>query len=227
LLESPHFVAFFRLLTYAEVLSEAPLMSQQPMSNRILAGTVTFIGLGIVWIAIVNNLPSQQELSAKESPQSAAQMSPARPAAEPVLDLSIPGVPAAPPPADTSASATMPVSPSKAALGPGAAQVARLRCEAEMEQLCPAATDGLGRRQCLEKHAQRLPVPCQQQVRERLVKWKEERSRITMACQADIRRFCGEVGPEARQLQCLQEHVQELSDGCYQTLPKGALYFKQ
>jgi hypothetical protein len=204
-------------------------MSQQPVSNRILAGAVTFIGLGIVWIAVVNNLPSQQELSAKESLQSAAQTAPARPVPEPVLDLSIPGVPAAPPPADTMASATGAQRPSSpAALDPRVAQVARLRCEADIEQLCPEAADGLGRRQCLEKHAQRLPVPCQQQVRERLVKWKEERSRITLACQADIRRFCRDAGPGGvHQLQCLQQHAQELSDRCYETLPKGALYFKQ
>jgi hypothetical protein len=201
-------------------------MSQQPVSNRILAGAVTFIGLGIVWIAILNNLPSQQELSAKESPQSAAQTAPTRPLSEPVLDLSIPGVPA-PPSRDTTAPVTMAERPSSpaAALDPRTAQVARLRCEAEIEQFCPEATDGLGRRQCLEKHAQRLPVSCHQQVRERLVKWKEERSRITLACQADIRRFCRDAGT-GRQLQCLQQHAQELSDGCYETLPKGALYFK-
>ena len=41
-------------------------MSQQPIFNRIFAGAVTFIALGVVWIAIVNNIPSQQELSARE-----------------------------------------------------------------------------------------------------------------------------------------------------------------
>jgi hypothetical protein len=201
-------------------------MSQQPVSSRILAGAVTFVGLGIVWIAIVNNLPSQQDLSAREAPQSAVQ---AAPAAEPVLDLSIPGIPAAPPPAEPAASAKAAMSPPPStALDSGAAQVARLRCEAEIEQLCPEATDGSGRRQCLERHAQRLPAPCQQQVRERLVKWKEERSRLTLACQADIRRFCQDAGPGGgRQLQCLQQHAQEVSDGCYGVLPKGALYFKQ
>ena len=203
-------------------------MSQQPVSNRILAGAVTFIGLGIVWMAIVNNLPSQQELSAKESPQATAQRAQARPARGPVLDLSIPGVPASPPSETTVPATKAERQSAPPALDPRTAQVARLRCEAEIEQLCPEATDGLGRRQCLEKHAQRLPVSCQQQVRERLVKWKEERSRITLACQADIRRFCQDAGSGGgRQLQCLQRHAQELSDGCYETLPKGALYFKQ
>ena len=64
-------------------------MSQQPLSSRILAGAITFVGLGMAWMAIVSNLPSQQELSAKESPTHAV---PASPLPESVLDLSIPGV---------------------------------------------------------------------------------------------------------------------------------------
>ena len=70
-------------------------MSQQPISNRILAGALTFLGLGVVWMVIVSNLPSQQELSAMESPQLAPQAV-ATMVQEPVLDLSIPGVPATP-----------------------------------------------------------------------------------------------------------------------------------
>jgi hypothetical protein len=51
---------------------------------------------------------------------------------------------------------------------------------------------------------------------------------LTLACQADIRRFCPDVKSGGRQtLQCLQHHAQELSDGCYGMLPKGTLYFKQ
>ena len=191
-------------------------MSPQPLSSRILAGAITFVGLGLVWLAIVSNLPSQQELSAKESPQPPAHAVPASPLPEPVLDLSIPGVPATPPTSETQPSATADGPPVSTSTDPRAAQVARLRCEAEVEQLCPEASDGSGRRQCLEKRAQQLSAPCHQQMRERLVKWKEERSRLTLACQADIRRFCPDVKPGGGQtLQCLQHHAQELSDGCY------------
>ena len=203
-------------------------MSQPPVFSRILAGAVTFVGLGIVWIAIVNNLPSQQELSAKESPQSSAQVVQTRPVREPVLDLSIPGVPLEPrasqrPPSETRGE----VPKASAALNPRTAQIARLRCEAEVEQLCPEANDGEVRRQCLERRAQQLPAACQQQIRERLVKWKEERSQFKLACQADIRRFCSDVRPaEGQKLQCLQQHAQEVSDGCYEMLPKGRLYLK-
>ena len=81
-------------------------MSQQPLSTRILAGAITFIGLGFVWMAIASNLPSQQELSAKESPQPPAHAVPVPPLPEPVLDLSIPGVPATPPASETPPSAS-------------------------------------------------------------------------------------------------------------------------
>ena len=170
-------------------------MSQQPLSTRILAGAITFIGLGFVWMAIASNLPSQQELSAKESPQPPAHAVPVPPLPEPVLDLSIPGVPATPPASEIPPSASADRPSVSTPTDRRAAQVARLRCEAEVEQLCPEASDGSGRRQCLEKRAQQLSAPCHQQMRERLVRWKEERSRLTLACHADIRRFCPDVKP--------------------------------
>jgi len=204
-------------------------MSQQPIFNRIFAGAVTFIGLGVAWIAIVNNIPSQQELSAKESSPPTLQAMPAQTVVEPVLDLSIPGVPSPTTAPDIAQPPRAADGPSAArTLDPRAAQVARLRCEAEVEQLCPEASEGPGQRQCLEKRAQLLPGPCQQQLRERLVRWKEERSRLTLACQAEIRRFCSNVRPGGGQtLQCLQQHAQDVSDGCYRMLPKGTLYFRQ
>lgn len=197
-------------------------MSHQPVSNRILAGTLTFLCLGLVWVVILSNLPSQQELSAKESPQASAQAVPT--VVEPTLDLSIPGVPTMPPAPATQQAVGMPPASMP---DPRAAQVARLRCDAEVEQLCPESSDGSGRRQCLERRAQQLPVSCQQQIRERLIRWKEERNRLVSACQADIRRFCPDVrAGGGHQLQCLQQHARELSDGCYELLPKGTLYFK-
>jgi hypothetical protein len=43
-------------------------MSEHTLSNRILAGALTFIALGLIWVAIVSSLPSEQELAAKEAP---------------------------------------------------------------------------------------------------------------------------------------------------------------
>lgn len=202
----------------------------QPLSNRILAGALTFLGLGVVWMAIIGNLSSQQELSANESLQPPARAVAPKPVPEPLLDLSIPGVPPGPQPASKTPGASgIPDMPTASMpFDRRAAQVARLRCEAEVEQLCPESSDGWARRQCLEMRAQQLPAPCQQQIRERLVRWKEERGRLILACQADIKRFCPDVRPGGGpQLQCLQQHAQELSDGCYGMLPKGRLYFKQ
>jgi Cysteine rich repeat len=199
-------------------------MSEQTLSNRILAGAVTFIGLGVIWGAIVSSLPSEQELAAKEAPILPRAISKSLP--EPTLDLSIPGVPAASPasaPLKTGAAETPIASKS---LDLRAAQISRLRCEAEVAQLCPDSLDGTARKQCLEQRAAQLPVPCQHHVRQRVVKWKDERSRLTAACQVDLKRFCPMKPGSGEMLQCLQQHAQELSDGCYERLPKGALHFR-
>ena len=190
-------------------------MSQQPVLTRILAGAVTFVGLGIVWVAIVSNLPSQQEeLSAKESPPPNVQSVQAQPVPEPVLDLSIPGVPAGPQASEAPPGAKRGEGPpAVTALDPRTAQVARQKVAADLLLHV--------------RRGQHLPAACQQQIRERLVKWKEERSQFKLACQADIRRFCPDLRPGVRQtLQCLQQHAQEVSDGCYEMLPKGTLNFK-
>lgn len=188
----------------------------------MLAGGLTFMVLGLIWVAIVTSLPSEQELAAKEAPILLRTVSKSLP--EPTLDLSIPGVPSTQPAPRTTVSAERPFS--SKSLDPRAAQIARLRCEAEVEQLCPESLDGTGRKQCLEQRTPQLAVSCQHQVRQRLVKWKEERSRLTAACQVDIKRFCPMKPGSGELLQCLQQHAQELSDGCYERLPKGVLHLK-
>lgn len=203
-------------------------MAEQQATVRILAGAFTFVGLALVWMAIVSSLPSEQELSAKE-PALLPHTVPAatmKPPSEPVLDLSIPGVPAAPPVSSGETYATAPSAVAR--LDRHSVQVARLRCEAEAEQLCPESAEGPARTRCLERRMHQLPAACQRQLRERFVKWKEERSRLTAACEIDMKRFCSAVKPGGGQvLQCLQKHAQELSDRCYETLPKGTVYFKQ
>ena len=106
-------------------------------------------------------------------------------------------------------------------------QATRLKCEAEIEQLCPDSSDGSVRTRCLEQRAKQLPPPCQSQLQERFVKWKEDRSRLVAACDEDIQRFCRGVKPGGgKMLQCLQSHGQEVSDRCYQTFPKGTFFVK-
>jgi hypothetical protein len=110
---------------------------------------------------------------------------------------------------------------------PHVLQASRLKCEAEIEQLCPDSPDGSARRRCLEQRAKQLPLLCQSQLHERFMKWKEDRSRLMAACDEDVNRFCSAVKAGSGQvLQCLQSHAQEVSDRCYQTLPKGTVYFK-
>ena len=112
-------------------------------------------------------------------------------------------------------------------LDPRSLQASRLKCEAEIEQLCPDSPDGSVRTRCLQQRAKRLPPLCQSQLHERFVKWKEDRSRLMAACDQDAKRFCKAVKLGSEQmLQCLQSHAQEVSDRCYQTLPKGTFFFK-
>lgn len=222
-------------------------MARKDASSRIVAGAITIVGLGSVWMAIITSLPSQEELSASDTAGSAQTVvqtpapAPVRtaaastpPSAEPVLDLSIPGL--APPEPQSSGQSYEQDEPdrsNKAMAGSGrpdprTAQVIRLKCEAEIEQLCPDAADGPGRVRCLERRAKDLPLLCQDRLRERFVKWKEDRGRMMTACGEDVRRLCATIRPrDGRVMQCLQEHAQEVSDRCYQTLPKGTLLFRQ
>jgi hypothetical protein len=221
-------------------------MAQQDAASRIVAGAVTIVGLAAVWIAIVTSLPSQEELSAGvagaralvgagSSVPAAGKVPAARPtSSEPVLDLSIPGVaPAAQPnvserPSSEQFDRREDGAAGPAVLNPRAAQVLRLKCEAEIEQLCPDSPDGSGRGRCVERRAKELPPACQNHLRERFVKWKEDRGRMLAACREDVRRLCPTVRPgDGRLMQCLQEHAQDVSDRCYETLPKGTLVFRQ
>jgi len=222
-------------------------MAQQDAASRIAAGTIIIVGLASVWISIVTSLPSQEELSAKgaagsvhavagvpaSSPGSIVPAGSASPA-EPALDLSIPGAaPSSPPELAQSLDQDASDRLGRGTNGsvptdPRVAQIMRLKCEAEIEQLCPDSAEGPGRARCLERRAKDLPLPCQSYLRERFVKWKEDRSRTMAACQEDVRRLCATMRPgDGRVMQCLQEHAQEVSDRCYQTLPKGTLFFRQ
>ena len=210
-------------------------MAQQQSSSGTIAGIITILGLGLVWVTVATNFPSQEELSSAALPaetRSAAVPSSSL-SAPPTLDLTIPTSPPLPSetamprlddnrPGDSRVDA-----PVVTRLGPSAQQATRLKCEADIEQLCPDSLDGAGHARCLRQRAKQLPLPCQSQLHERFVKWKEDRSRLMAACDEDIKRFCRAVKPGSGQiLQCLQSNAQEVSDRCYQTLPKGTFFFK-
>ena len=210
-------------------------MAQQQSSSGTIAGAITILGLGLVWVTVAGNFPSQEELSSASLPTEIHQA--ARPSSSlsvpPTLDLTIP---TSPPLSSEAARSSQDDDRSRdpRVEGPGATrldsytlQAARLKCEADIEQLCPDSPDGSTRTRCLQQRAKHLPPLCQSQLREQFVKWKEDRSRLMEACDEDVKRFCRAVKPGSGQiLQCLESHGQEVSDRCYQALPKGTLFFK-
>ena len=210
-------------------------MAQQQSSNGIMAGAITILGLGLVWVAVAVNFPSQEELSSAAVPAETRQAAvPSSPlSAPPALDLTIPTSPPLPSEVastrsddDRSRDSSVEL-PVVMRLDPRALQASRLKCEAEIEQLCPDSPDGSVRTRCLQQRAKRLPPLCQSQLHERFVKWKEDRSRLMAACDEDVKRFCRAVKPGSGQiLQCLQSNAQEVSDRCYQALPKDTFFFK-
>ena len=43
-------------------------MDQQQPSSGIITGAITILGLGLVWVTVVTNFPSQEELSSAAVP---------------------------------------------------------------------------------------------------------------------------------------------------------------
>jgi hypothetical protein len=89
-----------------------------------------------------------------------------------------------------------------------------------MDALCPEEEGE--RRACLQRKAAQLSLPCRPMLRDKLVRMKENWQHLRLACEADRRQFCREV-PSAggvMLLQCLESHAQEVSDQCFQFLPK-------
>ncbi|MBI3355430.1 MAG: hypothetical protein HY038_01405 [Nitrospirae bacterium] len=194
---------------------------------------VSVVGLVLVWSIVWANLPSKEELlSAQLQPR--VEVTPV----VPELDLTIPGVsPNQPPVASSGEGAGRPAgSGEPAASGTvgglsvqsdaRARQIAEVKCEAEVQQFCPDSLTGEDRRRCVAQRMKRLPLPCQQIVRQRMVRWKEAEG-YKAACAEDVKRVCQGVEPgDGRILQCLQERAQDISEGCYQRLPKGHLLLR-
>ncbi|HSL04149.1 MAG TPA: cysteine rich repeat-containing protein [Nitrospiraceae bacterium] len=210
-------------------------MAQQQFSSGTIAGAITIIGLGLVWVTVATNFPSQEELSSASLPAEVRQA--ARPSSSlsvpPTLDFTIPTSPSLPaeavrsmPDDDRARNHDVEV-PVVTRFDSRALQAAKLKCEADIEQLCPGSPDGSTRTRCLQQRAKQLPPLCQNQLREQFVKWKEDRNRLMEACDEDVKRFCRAVQSGSGQiLQCLQSHGQEVSDRCYHALRKGMFFFK-
>lgn len=204
-------------------------LREQGASGKSLAALASAVGLALVWSVVWANLPSWEEL------QSAHARGPIAPAV-PELDLTIPGVsprvPDAPSRSGKEGNGTAGVTASKAAGGNlmsrtmRAGQVAEVKCAAEVQEACPDALTQEERLQCLERRVNKLSAPCQALAHKRMVRWKE-RERYKTACAEDVKRVCRGVDAEDGDLlACLQTREQELSLGCYQSLPKGQIQLR-
>jgi hypothetical protein len=210
-------------------------MAQQQSSSGIITGAITILGLGLVWVTVVTNFPSQEELSSAALPVESRQT--AQPSSSlsspPTLDFTVPTSPPQPSeaavsrPDDDRSRDSGVEAPIVTRMDSRTPQATKLKCESDIEQLCPDSQDGSTRTRCLQQRSKQLPLFCQSQLHERFVKWKEDQSRVMAACEGDIKRFCRAVTPGSGQiLACLQSHGQEVSDRCYQTFPKGTFLFK-
>jgi hypothetical protein len=73
-------------------------MPQQKSSSGIFSSIVTILGLGLVWMTVVANFPSQEELTSDEVPAQAREAAgrAVSLSSPPTLDLTIPTSPPLP-----------------------------------------------------------------------------------------------------------------------------------
>lgn len=202
--------------------------TQPSSSGKVTASVVSVLGLILVWGIVWANLPSKNELLSAQSKERVTAQ------AVPALDLSIPGVPATPPSGASvhqdgtrqSRAAASEASSGSAGGDFRARQIAEVKCEADVQQICPDSLTGEERRQCVAQRMKQFSPLCRQIVQQRMVRWKEAEG-YRAACADDVKRVCRGVEPgEGRILQCLQGHAQDISEGCYQSLPKGQLLLR-
>ncbi len=190
-------------------------------SGKVTSGFVSMVGLLLVWTIVWANLPSKDELLSAQSGSAAAQAP-----VVPELDLTIPGAPIRL--RDQSAGTGPAVSPEivgglSVPSDSRARQIAEVKCQAEVQQSCPDSLTGVARQRCVMQRIKQFGPSCQEIVRRQLVRWKEADG-YKLACAEDLKRVCpGVTLGDGRALSCLQEHEQDLSEACYQGLPKGHL----
>lgn len=196
--------------------TKTPDRSVKPLTILVTVG-----GLSLVWAIVWANLPLKEEILLAQSGKPSVETS-----HPPALDLTIPGVSS--PPATNSGGARQaaPVTTNGGLSVPRegrAGKIAEVKCDAEIQQYCPESLAGEDRRRCVVQRLKRFDASCQQIAQQRLVRWKEAEG-YKLACVVDVKRFCRMVSAgDGRVLVCLQEHEQDLSEGCYQSLPKGRL----
>jgi hypothetical protein len=186
----------------------------------LLVGMVSLVGLGGVWGTVLFMLPHSDY-----DVVSLAESVPNRPSTPDPLTA-----PVAPPAIEEDLALTilpppdpLPIPPSVERTGNPRAPIAlnvEIRCDGEIETACPEGSVE-ERRECMQAKLRQMSAPCRQRAREQLVRMKANLHHMRAACAEDVRRFCrdAEAGKGAV-LQCLEAHAQEVSDVCFQALPK-------
>lgn len=221
----------FRTLCF--ILQRMKTEDNHGVSGKVLASLISVVGLSLVWVVVWANLPTKDELWSGQSVVHKIDAS-----TVPELDLTIPGIPSN---GQSGMSPLKGVDQSKSTgttstssqtdrfsvpMEGRAKQVVEVKCDAEMQRICPNSLAEDERQQCVARRITQLSSPCQRIVRQRIVRWKEAEG-YKLACMDDVRRVCGRVEPgEGRILSCLQEHEQDLSENCYLSLPKGQLLLR-
>lgn len=176
--------------------------------------------LGSVWGFVIHLLPESDTLT--YSPSHSLTVPPPRLPSSPPLSLIVPGVqdPATPPVTGRDVPVAH-TAPSGRLVGEGGGPPFRmdLKCSMEIDSLC--SEDDGERPLCLQRKATQLSAPCRPILRERLVRMKETMRQMRAACETDRLQYCREepLGGGAI-VQCLESHAQEVSDHCFQFLPK-------
>ena len=175
--------------------------------------------LGAVWGFVVSLLPDTTSL--QEPPSRPLQTSlPPMPSSA-TLTPDAPAVPTAPPfvVKETPGPAQSSVPPRSASEVVPLPFGMDLKCVMEIDSLCP---DGERNRQlCLQRQSAHLSVPCRPILRERLGRMKEHMHQLRVACEGDRRQYCGDESVRGDAIvQCLESHAQEVTERCFQLLPK-------
>lgn len=199
---------------------ESRLPGPSRFGALIMVTVLSCVILGAVWAVAIYLLPENPTPSERSSP-SPFSPPPIQSPATPNLDVQSPTVHAAPPVKVQEASnpaqfPTVERSSSEAVPLPLGTD---LKCAMEIDGLC--SEDEGDRRSCLQRKTARLSIPCRGMLRERLLRMNAHMRRMRAACEADRRQYCRDESLGGGSIvQCLESHAQEVSDQCFQYLPK-------
>lgn len=179
--------------------------------------------LGAVWGFVIYLLPESTNPPELSSRFPSPPIPPPTVQPSPILNLDDPAPTVHPaPPVMVKEEPTPALSPTKGRSAPEAARLTfgmELKCAMEIDGLCPEEEGD--RRICLQRKAEQLPGPCRPMLRKRLVRMKENTQQMRAACETDRRQYCRDESLTGGAIvQCLESHAQEVSDPCFQFLPK-------